>query len=228
MSIITSQQQDNIQIIQWDDGKVNSVSMTLLEELDAALDQAEQDQKVVVIAGRPGRFSAGFDLKVMGAGGADAARLVSGGAKISMRMLQFPMPIVMACTGHALAMGGLLLLTADYRIGVAGDFKIGLNEVAIGMTMPWFGVELSRGRMPPQHFNRSVNNAEIYGPEQAIEAGFLDQVVSAEQLLETSLAAAATLGQINMKAHHETKLRVREEMMNNLQQALLKDFGKPI
>lgn len=225
MSVITSQQQDNVQIIQWDDSKANAVSHQLLEELNAALDQAERDKKAVVLVGRPGRFSAGFDLNVMGQGGEAMARLVVGGGKLSIRMLSFPMPLVVACSGHALAMGGLLLLSADYRIGVAGEFKIGLNEVAIGLTMPWFGVELARGRLHPTHFNRAVNNAEMYSPDSSIAAGFLDQTVAGENLVADSIVVAENLMKLNLDAHYGTKLRVREGLLEALKGAIATDFG---
>ena len=225
MSVITSQQQDNVQIIQWDDGKANAVSLQALEALNAALDQAQQDKKAVVLVGRPGRFSAGFDLNVMGQGGEAMAKLVVGGGKLSMRMLSFPMPLVVACSGHALAMGGLLLLSADYRIGVAGEFKIGLNEVAIGLTMPWFGVELARGRLHPTHFNRAVNKAEMYSPDSSIAAGFLDQVVAGESLVAESFSVAENLMKLNLDAHHGTKLRVREGLLEALKGAIATDFG---
>lgn len=225
MSVITSLQQGNVQIIQWDDGKANAVSAQLLEELHAALDQAEQDKKAVVLVGRPGRFSAGFDLNVMGQGGDAMARLVVGGGKLALRMLSFPMPLVVACSGHALAMGGLLLLSADYRMGVSGEFKIGLNEVAIGLTMPWFGVELARGRLHPAHFNRAVTNAEMYSPDSSIAAGFLDQVVDGEKLMSEAIATAENLMKLNLNAHHGTKLRVREGLLAAVSNAITLDFG---
>lgn len=225
MSIVTTRKEGSALVIQWDDGKANAVSPEFLVEMNTALDQAEQEQLIVVLAGRPGRFSAGFDLKVMAQGGAAMAQLVVGGAKLSLRLLRFPMPVVMACTGHGLAMGALLLLSADYRVGVAGDFKIGLNEVAIGMTMPWFGVELARGRLATAHFGRAVNNAEIYGPDAALAAGFLDQVSSPENLMADVMAAVDSLAKINMQAHHNTKLRVRETLLAALEQGVEKDFG---
>lgn len=225
MNTIASTQQDNVQIIQWDDGKANAVSPQLLAELNSALDLAEQDKKVVLLAGRPGRFSAGFDLQVMAQGGAAMADLVVGGAKLALRLMQFPTPVVMVCSGHGLAMGGLLLQVGDYRLGVAGDFKIGLNEVAIGMTMPWFGVEISRGRLHPSHFNRAVVNSEIYDPESAVAAGFLDQVCAGDSIMETALQAAESLSKLNMTAHHATKLRVREQWLAAVIEGVKKDFG---
>lgn len=222
---VTSQIQDHIALITLDDGKANAVSPELIGQLNNALDDAEKNAKAVVIIGRPGRFSAGFDLSVMGQGGVAMGNLVLGGARLSNRLLQFPLPVVIACTGHALAMGGLLLLSVDYRIGVEGAFKIGLNEVAIGMTMPLFGVELGRGRLYTPQFHRAVINAEIYSPQGAVEAGFLDRVVSDTALVSEAITIASQLAQLNRTAHHLTKLRVREPMLARIAEGVKKEFG---
>ncbi len=225
MSIVTLQKLDNVCLITMDDGKANAVSPALLVELNAALDEAQQNKQVVVLAGRPGKFSAGFDLSVMGKGLKDMAELVSGGARLAHRLLSFPYPVVMAGTGHGLAMGAFLLLSGDYRIGIEGAYKIGLNEVAIGMTMPLFGVELARGRIHPTHFTRAVINAEIYSPQGAVVAGYLDELVDESLLVPRALEMAAQLGKLNLAAHAATKLRVREPMLNAMESAIEKEFG---
>lgn len=227
-NIVTCQHQDNLLIITMDDGKANAVSPALLEGLNCALDEAEQKKLPVVLTGRTGKFSAGFDLSVMGQGGAAMAQLVAGGAKLAHRMLAFPTPIVIACNGHALAMGGLMLLSADYRIGAEGAFKIGLNEVAIGMTMPYFGVELARYRLNPPHLGRAVVNAEIYVPASAVDAGYLDKVTTEANLLEEAIKVASGLAALNMGAHHATKLRVREPLLTAVMEGIKKEFGSVI
>ncbi|OUS23734.1 enoyl-CoA hydratase [Gammaproteobacteria bacterium 45_16_T64] len=226
MSTIVSYEKDeNVAIITLDDGKANAVSHQFLDELNAALDQAQSENAVVLLVGREGKFSAGFDLSVMKEGGpAAVGQLVGAGAKLSARLLSFPTPVVIAATGHTLAMGALMLLSVDYRIGVEGPFKIGLNEVAIGMTMPYFGVELARGRLTPVAFGRSVNNAEIFSPESAVEAGFLDAVVSPDALMGAALTEAKRLSELNLNAHHGTKLRVRESLLKAVEEGTAKEF----
>ena len=216
---------ESVAVLTLDDGKANAVSPTLIEEMNAALDQAEQENCTLVITGRPGRFSAGFDLSVMSQGGAAMGALVADGAKLAMRLLTFPQPVVLACSGHALAMGALLCLSCDYRIGVEGEFKIGLNEVAIGMTMPWFGVHLAEYRLTPAYFNRGVSNAEVFTPENAVAAGYLDQLVPSEQLLETAVAVAKGMSGLNMSAHLGTKLRVRHKLLEDMKAGLESEFG---
>lgn len=219
-------EEEKYSLITLDDGKVNAVSFDLLEQLNAALDQAEAAGKVIIITGRPGKFSAGFDLSVMGQGGEQVLKLVGGGADIAKRLLRFPTPVVLAVTGHALAMGGIMLMTADYRIGIAGDYKLGLNEVAIGMSMPRFGVEIARARLDPAHFELSVNCAHLYDAEGAVEAGYLDEAVDAGQLKSRAVLIAERLSGLNMQAHKNTKDRVRAPLYQALDIAMQKDFAE--
>lgn len=204
-------------------GKVNAISHEVLDAMNEALDQAENEQKVVVITGKEGIFSAGYDLKTMTAS-ADAAKdLVTKGSQLVYRMLSFPFPIIAACNGHAIAKGAFLLLACDYRIGVDGAFKIGLNEVQIGMTMHHAGIAIARARLAPVYLDRSVINAELYAPKDALNAGFLDVVVPPEQLEATAAKVAAMFAQLKMRAHAETKLKVRKAILEDLKEAIQLD-----
>ena len=203
-----------------DNGKVNALSPEVIAAFNVALDQAEADRAVVVITGKPGIFSGGYDLKVMTAGPDSAKALVASGSALSRRLLSHPFPVVTVCTGHAIAKGAFLLLSADYRLGVAGPFKIGLNEVAIGMTMHHAGTELARARLTPAAFNRSVINAEMFEPTAAVSAGFLDEVVSPEGLEERAMEVARQLGSLNMTAHRNTKLKARRELLELLDRSI--------
>jgi enoyl-CoA hydratase len=207
-----------------DDGRVNALSIAMFEDLNAAFDQAEADEAVVVLRGRDGRFSAGFDLAVLGAGGQDAATMLSSGFELAHRVLSFPYPVVIACTGHAIAMGLFLVLSGDYRIGVAGaDHKLVANEVAIGLTIPWSAVEICRQKLAPAHFQRAVNLAETYTPDTAVPAGLLDAVVPAAELITTAEAKAAELATLHTTAHTGSKLRVRAQALAALRTAMETD-----
>lgn len=211
-------------IITLNNGKVNAISHEVIEALNSHLDRAEQDQKVVVITGQPGILSGGYDLKSMTASPASALELVTKGSQLALRMLSFPLPIIIACPGHAIAKGAFLLLAADYRLGTEGPFKIGLNEVQIGMTMHEAGIEIAKSRLSPVFLQRSVNNAEIYDPETAIQAGFLDKIVPAEHLLPTAEKIAQMFTQLNLKAHAATKIKVRREALDALEKAIQTDL----
>lgn len=214
---------DGIALLSLDNGKANALSPDVFTAFNAALDQAEQDRAVVVIKGKEGILSGGYDLKVMTSSPEAAKGLVAIGSTLSRRLLSHPYPVVAMCTGHAIAKGAFLLLSSDYRIGVEGPFKIGLNEVAIGMTMHHVGIELARARLTNSAFNRSVINAELFSPADAVEAGFLDRVVSAEALESEAMAMAAQLTKLNMIAHRNTKLKTRKALLELLDQSIAED-----
>jgi enoyl-CoA hydratase len=224
-ALVECKLQSNYTLISMDDGKANALGFDMLAQLGVALDEAEQAAKVVVIAGRPGKFSAGFDLSVMSQGGDGMVQLLRAGAQLSRRLLNFPAPVVLAVSGHALAMGALVLLSADYRVGVHGTYKIGLNEVAIGMTLPYFAVELARARLATTHLGPAVGLARIYDAAGAVEAGYLDEAVSEEDLLARATDLAAQFSTLNMEAHRQTKARTREQLNAALQAAIDKELG---
>ncbi len=215
---------DGIATITMDDGKVNALSQQMFDGLNDAFDRAESDRAVVVLTGRDGRFSAGFDLGVLGGGGSDATTLLRSGFKLAERMLSFPRPVVIACNGHTIAMGVFLLLSGDYRIGADGPFKIVANEVALGMAMPRTAVEICRQRLAPAHFHRAVILAETYSPDSALSAGFLDRSVSADELQDVARSTAAQFAAtLNMDAHATTKLRARDLTLAAVREAMQAD-----
>ncbi|WP_340679649.1 crotonase/enoyl-CoA hydratase family protein [Paraglaciecola sp.] len=226
--LVTFHLADNVATLTLNNGKVNAISHQVIDELEQALDQAEQNKAVVVITGQPGMLSGGYDLNVMRESMAAAMQLVEKGSKLARRLLSFPYPVIVACSGHAVAKGAFLLLAADYRIGVAGAFKIGLNEVAIGMTMHHAGVELARGRLAPVFFNRAVLLAEMMSPEDAVTAGFLDKVVTQEAFIPTITAIAQMMTKLDMKAHYQTKLKARAALLTVLDESILKDRGSSL
>lgn len=215
-------------VITINNGKVNAISQEVIDELNDAFDKAEAAQKVVILTGKNGIFSAGYDLKTMNKSPESAKALVMNGSKLIYRMLSFRLPIIAACTGHAVAKGAFLLLGCDYRVGVEGDFKIGLNEVMIGMTMHNAGIVMAKARLAPVFLERSVINAEMYNPKDAIIAGFLDSVVPQEYLLPTATKIAELFGKLNLRAHAETKLKVRKHYLADLKQAIELDSKEEI
>ena len=214
---------DRIATIAMDDGKANVLSLQMLAGINEALDQASSDGAVVLLTGREGIFSGGFDLKVLRAGGSDSALMLEQGFLLALRLLEHPAPVVIACSGHAVAMGSFLLLSGDYRIGTSGSFRLVANEVAIGLTMPRTAIEICRQRLAPAHFNRAVILAETYSPTDAVSAGFLDRVVDAPDLLTTAVAVAGDLAGLDRPAHATTKSLARESAIAAIRKGLESD-----
>ena len=195
----------SVALVRIDDGKVNAMDPGLLDSLWGALDTAEAHAEAVVLAGRPGVFSAGLDLNVVRTSTRAAIDLLHKGTDIFLRLAEFPRPVVAACTGHALAAGAVLLLCCDVRIGAAGDFKIGLNEVAIGLALPELVVELARKRLSPRHFTVACNTAQIYSPTEATDVGFLDRADSLDATSDALAVATEFTHRLNADAFARTR-----------------------
>lgn len=221
---VRSEVHGSVAVVTLDDGKANAISHTVVAGLLAHFERAEKEAKAVLITGRPGIFSGGFDLAVMRGGPDEVYRLVSAGGELFCRFLELRLPIVVAATGHAIAAGALCLLAADARFGAAGEFKIGLNEVASGMTLPLFATELARQRLSKRHFVRACSQAELYDPESAVDAGYLDRVAPPEALFEAALAEAIRLGDLAQPAFGATKQRLHAKLVTHLRETMAPDL----
>lgn len=223
---VTYELQDRVAVVTIDDGKANAISHDIAAAVHDALGHAREEAGAVVLAGRPGRFSAGFDLATMTSSDEAARHLLTAGAELGLEIYEFPKPVVIACTGHALAMGGILLFCSDIRIGAEGSFKIGLNEVAIGMPVPRFAVELGRDRLTRAQFTRAINHATVYDPEGAVTAGFLDRVVPAEETVPAAVAEAAELAErLRPEGFATTRINCRAELAAKLRHDLAADVA---
>lgn len=226
MTRVQYESADGIATIRMDDGKANVMSVEMQGELLSAFARARDEGCVVILTGRSGVFSAGFDLKVMGAGDRDAIRnMVRGGFELAETVLGHPFPVVAASSGHAVAMGLFLLLCADVRIGTTGDCRLTANEVAIGMTLPHAAVAVLRGRLSPASADRAAVLAEIFSPAAAIEHGLLHQTVDPDQLEAAARDRARALTQLDFGAHSATKLRMRAQLLGELSAGMSEEFG---
>lgn len=180
-----------VTVIEIDDGKANALSFRLQEALQAEIATAAAAGTPIVLVGRERTFCAGFDLAVMqGSDGRERARLLQAGGSLFAEIMRAPVPVVAACTGHALAGGALLLLSADVRLGRVGESKIGLNEVRIGITLPPAALAMARERLDRRQLTSALLLAEICDPERAAAVGFLDAVVDGD-VVEAAVARAA-------------------------------------
>lgn len=209
--------ENDIALVTLDDGKANAISLDLLAAANTALDEAEAKAKVIVLAGRPERFSAGFDLKFLAtADPVNRAKLVNGGGRLALRLFTSEKPIVIACTGHAIAMGAFLLLGGDTRIGARGAYKIGANETVNNMTLPPFGVELPRARLNPMYLTEALAQARLYTPDEAVPVGWLDRVVEPGEVIGAALAEAARLLPLANDAYGRNKRLARQPTIDLL------------
>ena len=225
MSRIAYESREGVAHVTWDDGKANSLSTHSLEEINAAIDRAEKDEaSALVLFGRAGVFCAGFDLKELRLGGDATRELVRHGAELLVRLYELPIPVLAGCTGHSLGMGALLLLASDIRWGSPGPHKIALNETAIGLPLPTFATELAVAKLSRRHLTRAGMMAELYDPESAVDAGFLDRVCPEGALHDELSAEAARLGAQAGKHFAITKKRLHEETVDRIRASLASEF----
>jgi enoyl-CoA hydratase len=219
---VTYRFEEGVARITMDDGKVNVMSTSMLRDLGAAFDEAERAEAVVVLrSSRHGIFSAGFDLKVFAANDAEGSlEMVKAGAELALRLMSFPMPIVGVMEGHAFPMGTFLLLACDIRLGAWGEHRMGLNEVAIGIPPPGFAIELARSRIHPAWLSRTVTLGEMYQPDDAVLAGFLDRVVPADAVDASLADILKMLRSIHMPSHALAKKRLRRPAIEAMQAAI--------
>lgn len=214
----------DIATITLDDGKVNAMSLAMIGAVNDALDRAEADGAVVVLTGREGVFSAGFDLDTLRGGAFGSSTMVRAGFELAERVLAFPRPVIAACTGHAIAMGAFLLCSADHRVGADGAFRFAANEVAIGLTVPQAAIAILRARLTPSALQRAVTLSEPFTPAEAVAAGFLDRVVPAGELAAVAREAAAAAVELDGPSHAATKRRLRQPLLDEVRRGITVEF----
>ena len=202
----TLTQHDDVSIITLDDGKANVFSANMSNTINALLDEVPDDKGSLLFTGRPGLFSAGFDLKTISGGDPKAAlEMTTAGFKLLSRIYSFPRPVVAASNGHAIALGAFLLCCADYRLGAAGNFIVQANETRNGMAIPTPILEISKSRILKNHWYRAILNAEAYPISDSVDAGYLDEVVDPDELMSKSLEVAKDLATLSHPHYKLTK-----------------------
>lgn len=219
--------EDRVATITMNDGKANIMSLEMLSALAGAFEQARQAGALVVLkSGLPKTFSAGFDVRQLGSGDPEASfNMLRAGAELILTMLKHPHPVVSVCQGHAYPMGAFLLLSSDVRVGATGDYRTGLNEVAIGIAVPDFALAIARSRMPISWLNRSALLGQMFQPADAVSAGFLDMLSPPDLIDDLVEEITGQLLAIDHAAHHSTKLRLRSQVIaaiaNEIERGLL-------
>ena len=211
---------DDIAIIELDDGKANVFSQATSEAVIVALEQAEAKAKATVIQATGNKFSAGFDLSVMGGSEQDKNAMVLTGFKTLQKLYAHPQPVVAACNGHAMGMGAFTLLVSDTRIGAEGDYKVGLPETAGGMPFTRFLLSILQAELSTSYMKTAALQSQMCTPKTAVEAGFLDLLVPAEALQTSTLKAAQALTQLPSQQYGYNKRELRQDTLKVMTESL--------
>ena len=225
--LVTCAIADGIAEVTMDDGKANVMSLAMIGELADAFRRAEAEGAVAVLTGRGSVFSAGYDMALFERPVEEIAATLQAGGELIAQMLAHPFPVIAACNGHAIAQGAFTLLACDVRIGIRGEVKIGLNEVAIGLTIPHYGVELARHRLAPTWFDHATLTGALYEPGRAQVAGFLHELVDPADLGAAARSEAERLRTLDMAAHAGTLARVRRPVLEEIRARHPQEFVVP-
>ena len=202
--------------ITFDNGKANALSLELSQAIMQGLEQAQQEANSVLLCGHPGMFMAGFDLKVLAQGEKAAQAMLDSGMHLVEKLYSHPQPVVTVCEGHAVGMGVFLMLAADYRIAVSGDFKMRLPETAIGMPFNALLREVAITHITPTHHGRAIVQSRPYNPEQAAEIGMVDEVVAPDQAHQQAMLRIGEMTELPAEQYAANKLFIRAAQIDKI------------
>ena len=211
----------DISIVTMHDGKANAFSSKMSEDFNGCLSEVPKDSGALIVTNHSDIFSGGFDLKTIRSGDAEAARKMSyAGLTLVADLFSFPRPVIIACNGHAVALGAFILLTADYRIGADADFRVWANEVGNDMTVPVSILEITKIRIEQSHWYRAILHSRAYTIQEAIAPGYIDEIVPQDRLMDAALAKAEELAKLNHPYYAVTKNRAQEDVMKKIRASL--------
>ncbi|MFY9265157.1 MAG: crotonase/enoyl-CoA hydratase family protein [Solirubrobacterales bacterium] len=216
---LTYEVRDNVAWIEFDDGGPNALKTEVFNAYFDSLDSAEADDAVgaVVIAGREGFFSAGMDLKWMESAGREELGTIGPNlARLAHRIVIFPKPVIAAVEGHAIAGGAVVLLACDRSVGATGSYKVGLNEVALGIPFGGFALTLARLHLTPTAFGSALLHGELHRPDRAHALGYLDELADPAAVRSRAGEIAARAATLNVSAYRIAKQAMRGEVAERI------------
>jgi enoyl-CoA hydratase len=219
--LATLESKDDVSIITIDDGKANVFSKNMIDAFNECLDNVPTDKGSLIITGREGMFSAGFDLKVISSGDIEKIRdMTLNGFKLLARIFSFPRPVLAACSGHGIALGTFLLCCCDYRIGIKGEYMVGANEMRTNMVIPPPILELIKFRVTQSYKYRAVLGGEMFALEDATKTGIIDEITESNNLMNTAMEKAKDLSTMGNPSYSLTKELFIAEPLKKINDAI--------
>jgi enoyl-CoA hydratase len=212
MGHITTSDHDGVTVLTVDRPPVNALDIELLDELAATAEPLPADPPAaLVLAGRPGYFSAGLDLKAMpGYGPDERRRLIDGVNRMALGLYALPCPVVSAVTGHAIA-GGFVLAMCEGRYG--------LTEAKVGVPFPQAAIGVVAAELSASAVRALALTGRLVDGEECRRLGAFDAVVAPEAVLERALEAARELAALDRDTYAHTKRQLRRETVERLRAA---------
>lgn len=179
-------------------GVTNAVSPELVGELADLLDRLRGDAgaRALVLTSASDRFfSIGFDLpRLVPLPREEFAAFFSAFDRLCLDLLTFPKPVVAAVTGHATAAGCILALCCDYRYVAEGRKLMGLNEIKLGVPVPYLADRVLAHLVGHRAARDIIDSGDFYAPADQLALGLTDRVLPPDQVIAKALGKAETLG----------------------------------
>jgi len=206
-------------------GKANAIGPAWLGRMETLLDEAlATEPRALVITGYESFFSAGLDLPALDALGRDQmGSFVMAFSRTMLRVFELPLPVIAAVNGHAIAGGCVLALQADVRIGARTDFRMGLNEVQLGIALPAMVLETLRAQVPPQSLLPVALEGGLFAPDEALALGLLHELVAPEHLEQRAAERALELATLPPRAFAAIKRAIRAPVVQRLRDVVTED-----
>lgn len=210
--------EDGVAVLIMAHGKANALDVDFCNALADRFDALRNDAARAVVLTAEGRiFSAGVDLmRLSEEGAAYVRRLLPALHRLYEAVFFHPKPIVAAVNGHAIAGGCVLAACADRRIMAEGTARIGVTELLVGVPFPVLAYEVVRSVVPERFLPEVTYSGATYDTDMALERGFIDEVVEAEDLLDDALAVAEELAELSPAAFALTKQQLRAPVRERL------------
>ena len=220
-SIATLSKENDISIIKLDDGKANAFSYDMLSQVNDLLKKVPRDSGALVITGREGLFSGGFDLKTLATGDMEKiTKMVQLGYRLLLELFSFDRPIIAAVSGHSIALGLFVTCSADYRIAIDGKYVCQANEVRNNMDIPTQIMEIIRARVNKKYFYSAVYHSDAYSVQDSIEVGYIDEVVSEDQFMKRVMEKAKELATLPHPFYANTKKTAQDDVRQKIADAI--------
>jgi len=221
---------DGVAVLRFNRPKANAFSPAFCRTATEAVAAAQADPAVgalVLSSGVPGVFSAGLDLRALeGLDRTGMAAFVSDFFGLVCRLRVSPVPVVVAAGGHAIAGGGLLLCAADRRVGALGTYRVGLTEAALGLPLPEGIAALVSRTLGPRAATEVLCFGELYHPGRALELGFFDRLVPADEVLDTALDEARRLAALPRAPLQQLRAGLLGELAGSLAAMQEEGYGR--
>jgi len=194
---------------------VNALNGALVQRLSAELAAAvQQGRRALVLTGQPGLFSAGLDVREVTSSTPEALRrFIDDFFRLQERLARSPIPIVAAITGHCPAGGTVLALYCDHRIMARGPWRIGLNEVQVGLYPGHTIFRAFERLVGVSKASALLPRGAMLDPDGALAAGLVEELADPEQVVARALELAGELVQLPPQAYARTRALVRRDLV---------------